>query len=182
MNGAASWRTEPSSLEPGDYVISAGQTSGTNSTRGELHVRWGRRVSSFPLYRLDVLASSVVPCFDVPSPVWERPSDVAVTAGHDRDLEEHLAGRPRVREALQLAMTRLRKELPGVRFVIGLYRDPEEDWAYPLVVVVPPSEVDREQLRDVVNRIAVEVLEHIGADADSWFSLTIRPMWPESRR
>lgn len=183
MTGVTPWRTEsaPMDTEPMFYVPSADETVVTNLTREAAPGRRGRRLSSFSVYRFGVLASSVAPAFDLPSPVWEWPPDVTVAAGHDTDLEEHLAGRPRVRKALILAMTRLRKEFPGARFVIGLYRDPEEDWAYPLVVVVPPSEVDRERLRETVDRVAVEMLEHFEADAETWFSFTLRPVWPEAR-
>lgn len=124
---------------------------------------------------------AVAPAFEVRPAARAWPGNVTVAAGHDAELERHLTERPRVREALDRAMARLCEEFPGIRFVIGLYRDPEEDWAYPLVVVVPPSEVDRERLREAIDRVAVEMLERFEADAETWFSFTLRPVWPEAR-
>lgn len=111
------------------------------------------------------------------------PADVVVTAGHERELLEHLAARPRVVEALRLAVRRLRETFPGAKLVLGLYRDPEEDWAYPLLVLSSPfaSDADRERADRITTGIAVEIMEAMDAGAEEWFDVTIAPVWPEAR-
>lgn len=110
------------------------------------------------------------------------PAGVVVTAGHERELLEHLAARPRVVEALRLAVRRLREAFPDARLVLGLYRDPEEDWAYPLLVVSIPSvpTSGRRELAESVRRLAVELLGQVRPTADEWFHITSRPVWPEA--
>ncbi len=180
MMDPGAWQTTGSATSPAPWSLSTSDVVPVpaDSERScERVADWPSAALSIRLRRME----PVTPRFGLRSISQPWPLQVTVTKGHEGALERHLSTRPGVREALLSAMARLREADPDMRFVIGLYRDPEEDWAYPLVVVVPSPEIDREWLRDAVDRITIETLERFEADAETWFSFTLRPVWPEAR-
>ena len=156
-------------------------------SRGTMPEEWIRHRARVPHFGDVVFLDtrySTEPSFElVEHPVSEPVSpSYIVTSGHENELERYLADHPRVREALHRVMSRLLREFRGIEFVIGLYRDPEESWSYPLVTVVTPPESNRSYIEKTIECAVVEMLDHIQADAENWFDFTTRFVWPEARR